>query len=194
MRASEFPVLFNFSFFESLWLEVEYDTIKRNGGNKVIVGDINYLENYKNQLPEDLYICLDAMRGFPFEQVEDGKYIVWHCAMSVESPMTELTENRKLEGHKEFIDVVYEVDVEEEWIGYRPVKEGKEVERNQDKDLYFYEAKGEETKVHMRTGMFLICYPEDLHRPLCCGKSGPKRIRKAVLKFPVVKNKEESFI
>ncbi|KXB93809.1 hypothetical protein HMPREF3191_00149 [Veillonellaceae bacterium DNF00626] len=31
MRASEFPVLFNFSFFESLWKKVEYDTIKRNG-------------------------------------------------------------------------------------------------------------------------------------------------------------------
>ena len=37
--------------------------------------------------------------------------------MSVESPATEPEEDRKLEGHKKFIDIQYEIRGEEERIG-----------------------------------------------------------------------------
>lgn len=153
----------------------------------MILGDIMHLEAYKRQIPPEIYTCLEEIGSFPFEQVEDGKYIIRHYAMSIESPMTELAEKRKLEGHKEFIDVVYEVDAEEEWIGHRFIWDGaEEIEKDAVHDLYFYRASGEETKVHLKTGAFMICYPEDLHRPLCCGMAGPRKIRKAVLKFPVM--------
>lgn len=52
--------------------------------------------------------------------------------------MTEPADKRKLEGHQRYIDIVYEVDVEEEQIGCRSVWEaGKVTESYEDRDLYF---------------------------------------------------------
>ncbi|MDU5309397.1 MAG: YhcH/YjgK/YiaL family protein, partial [Dialister sp.] len=106
--------------------------------------------------------------------------------MSVESPVTESAAERKLEGHKKFVDVVYEIDVREEIIGCRSFRGvGEETESYPERDLYFYKSEGNESKIFLRTGDFIICYPADLHRPLCCSKKGTQKIRKAVLKLPV---------
>ena len=78
--------------------------------------------------------------------------------------------------------------MEEERIGCRSVwKAGKVTESYEDRDLYFFASEGEESRVYLHTGDFVICFPEDLHRPLCMGAKGPCRIRKAVLKFPLNK-------
>ena len=60
-------------------------------------------------------------------------------------------------------------------------------ESYEDRDLYFFASEGEESHAYLHTGNFVICFPEDLHRPLCMGAKGPCRIRKAVLKFPLNK-------
>lgn len=59
--------------------------------------------------------------GFDFASVPDGKYELLGCTMSVESPATEPEEDRKLEGHKKFIDIQYEIRGEEEWIGVETI-------------------------------------------------------------------------
>lgn len=75
----------------------------------MITGDINHLEAYKRQLPSFIYECLKSVKSFPFAEKEDGKYTLCGCSMSVESPMTEKVEDRKLEGHKKFIDIQFEI-------------------------------------------------------------------------------------
>ncbi len=152
----------------------------------MIFGNAKCLQNYKNQVPAAIYDCLEKMATFDFTGVKDGKYQINGYDMSVESTMTELSSNRKLEGHKKFIDVVYEVDAEEEIIGCRfLLSAGKEAESYPERDLYFFESEGEESKILLHTGDFAICFPFDLHRPLCQGTKGAKQIRKAVLKFPM---------
>lgn len=54
-----------------------------------------------------------------------------------------------------------------------------------ERDLYFFEGADEESRLHMLPGRFAVFFPEDLHRPLCAGSIGVRRIRKAVLKVPV---------
>jgi len=148
----------------------------------MIFGDTKYLSAYRRQLPEKIYACLAKVRAFDFSR-PDGKYEIEGAGvMSVDSPMTEPAEARKLEGHKNFIDVVYLIEGEE-WIGIEPKDAQEEVETHEDRDLYFFHGKEEEeSRVHMRPGRFLICWPEDLHRPLCMTAEGEKRIRKAVVK------------
>lgn len=152
----------------------------------MIFGNANYLSDYKDQIPDLIYDCLRKIKAIDFDEIEDGTYQINGYNMSVESPVTESAAERKLEGHKKFIDVVYEIDVKEEIIGCRSLWEaGEETESYPERDLYFYKSEGNESRIFLATGDFAVCYPEDLHRPLCCGKKGAQKIRKAVLKFPV---------
>ncbi len=152
----------------------------------MIAGDAARLEVYKGQVSERIYEGLEKVCAFDFAHAADGKYeIPGFGIMSVESPETEPTADRRLEGHLSYIDVVYLVEGEE-WIGYLPKGSARgETEAYPERDLYFFEGAEEETKIHMLPGRFLVCFPEDLHRPLCAGKGGPMKIRKAVVKVPV---------
>lgn len=166
--------------------------MKRNDTYKedmMITGDIHHLEAYKKQLPSFIYDCLSAIRSFDFPSVPDGKYELSGCTMSVESPSTEPAEERKLEGHKKFIDIQYEIKGEEEWIGVETVFDSpREVESYEDRDLYFFESRRDrESMVYFTVGRFAVFFPEDLHRPLCQGKKGREVLRKAVMKVPVEK-------
>lgn len=152
----------------------------------MIAGDTAWLEEYRAQLPERLYKCLEKVKAFDFAHTEDGKYDIEGCGtLSIESPSTEPAVMRRMEGHKKYIDVVYLIDGEE-WIGYLPHHDARgEKEAFPERDLYFFEGADEESQLHMLPGRFAVFFPEDLHRPLCAGSSGVRRIRKAVLKVPV---------
>lgn len=152
-------------------------------------GELKHLEDYKEQIPSFLYACLEEIRKMDFTELKDGHYEVLGCKMSVETSPSEPAEDRKAEAHKKFIDVVYEVDVEEEWIGVQPVYEaGPLMESHEDRDLYFYKAeRSRESRLYLTTGRFVIFFPNELHRPLCQGEKGSFPLRKAVVKVPVEK-------
>lgn len=155
----------------------------------MITGDIHHLEAYEKQLPPFIRQCLSAIRDFDFNSVLDGKYELCGCTMSVESPATEPEEERKLEGHKKFIDIQFEIKGSEEWIGVESIFDSpRALESYEDRDLYFFESHREkESKVYFTEGRFAVFFPEDLHRPLCQGRRGKEILRKAVMKVPVEK-------
>ncbi|WP_296959885.1 YhcH/YjgK/YiaL family protein [uncultured Dialister sp.] len=155
----------------------------------MITGDIHHLEAYEKQLPPFIRQCLSAIRDFDFNSVLDGKYELCGCTMSVESPATEPEEERKLEGHKKFIDIQFEIKGSEEWIGVESIFDSpRALESYEDRDLYFFESHREkESKVYFTEGRFAVFFPEDLHRPLCQGRKGKEILRKAVMKVPVEK-------
>ncbi len=155
----------------------------------MILGDLAHLEEYKKQLPAFLYQCLEEVRDFDFHKAADGKYKICGCDMGVETNMSEPATDRKLEGHKKFIDLQYEVEGEEEIIGIESSFEAGEcIESYPERDLYFYKAGPfGETKLHFRAGRFAVFFPEDLHRPLCAGEKGIGQLRKAVVKVPLEK-------
>ena len=155
----------------------------------MITGDIHHLEAYEKQLPPFSRQCLSAIRDFDFNSVSDGKYELCGCTMSVESPATEPEAERKLEGHKKFIDIQFEIKGREEWIGVESIFDSpRALESYEDRDLYFFESHREkESKVYFTEGRFAVFFPEDLHRPLCQGRKGKEILRKAVMKVPVEK-------
>lgn len=155
----------------------------------MITGDIHHLEAYEKQLPTFIRQCLSAIRDFDFNSVSDGKYELCGCTMSVESPATEPEKERKLEGHKKFIDIQFEIKGREEWIGVESIFDSpRALESYEDRDLYFFESHREkESKVYFTEGRFAVFFPEDLHRPLCQGSREKEILRKAVMKVPVEK-------
>jgi len=152
----------------------------------MIVGCAKELEKYKNQIPASAYKVLEMMAAYDYSAVGEGKFPLGEYTVSVETPLTEPKGDRKAEAHRKFVDLVYEVDVEEEIIGCRPFSEaGELLEEYPDRDLYFYNTEGPESENYVKTGDFLIFTPADLHRPLCQGPKGALRVKKAVVKFPV---------
>ena len=151
----------------------------------MISGEAANLEKYANQLPDTIYQCLRQMVQMNLAEKADGIYEVNGFRLSLESPVTEPEEQRKLEGHKQFIDIAFLVQGEE-YMGIQPVcYVEKNIESHPDRDLYFFKGRKGETRVHLTPGSFVICFPEDLHRPLCSGPEGPVQVKKAVVKVPV---------
>ena len=87
----------------------------------MIMGDMKHLDAYKAQMPDFIYEVLKEASQFDFAGVPDGKYKIKGCNMNVETSPTEPSAQRKLEGHKDFIDVQYEVEGKEEWIGIETI-------------------------------------------------------------------------
>lgn len=151
----------------------------------MISGEAAHLEKYAKQIPDILYQCLRKMVQMNLEDKADGIYEVNGCRLSLESPVTEPEAQRKLEGHRQFIDIAFLLRGEE-YMGIQPAcYVGENIESHPDRDLYFFKGRNRETRVHLTPGSFVICFPEDLHRPLCAGPEGPVQLKKAVVKVPV---------
>lgn len=149
----------------------------------MIAGDTAVLSAYKNQLPEKLYHYLEKVKALDFASLDDGRRdLDGKDYFSIETNPTEPAVMRRMEGHDKFIDIHYLVSGEE-WIGVMPkhMSPGQK-ESYPERDLYFYEGEGEETKVLLKPGRFLVCFPEDLHRPLCAGPEGCLTVCKVVVK------------
>jgi biofilm protein TabA len=102
----------------------------------MISGDTRRLVQYRNQLPKAIYQCLEKLSHFDFGAVPDAKVQLGEYTMSVESPSTEPKEERKLEGHEKFIDVVFLIRGEE-IIGIRDLAlGGKRIESHPDSEMY----------------------------------------------------------
>lgn len=68
-----------------------------------------------------------------------------------------------LEGHKDYIDLHFMVKGSET-IGYAPLDK-QEFRKAYDSDKDYHLFYGSFSKLKLDTGMFCICFPEDLHLP-----------------------------
>ena len=117
----------------------------------------------------------------------DGKYIdsdrMYH---NIETYQTKSHEMTRYEAHDKYIDIQY-LRAGQERIDVLASRDGlKETERNEDADLFFYEAedmvKGHQ--VSMKAGMLAVFYPEDVHRPGMC-LDQTETVEKIVFKIKV---------
>ena len=131
----------------------------------MIAGESQYIEIYKKQIPKVIYDCLKQVMMLDLSRIKDGNLSILGYRASLESPFTEEASYRKLEGHKKFIDLVYLIKGEER--------------------IYFYKGKEKESSLYLTEGSFIVCFPEDLHRPLCKSGQGIAQIRKMVVKIPL---------
>ena len=123
----------------------------------MISGEAANLEKYANQLPDTIYQCLRQMVQMNLAEKADGIYEVNGFRLSLESPVTEPEEQRKLEGHKQFIDIAFLVQGEE-YMGIQPVcYVEKNIESHPDRDLYFFKKRGNQSASH--TGKLRYLFP-----------------------------------
>ncbi len=96
-------------------------------------------------------------------------------------------EGKKFEAHRRFIDIQLLV-TGEEIIDVAPLElEGIPLATPYDdeNDIAFYGDPPRWSSLAMAPGLFAVFYPDDAHRPGNALPSGPKPVRKAVVKIPV---------
>ncbi|MGA2171420.1 MAG: YhcH/YjgK/YiaL family protein [Sedimentisphaerales bacterium] len=141
-----------------------------------------------------LYAGLNAGFAKAFEiltdktlsQKQDGKYAVdgdkiyYTIQRYTTKPMSE----GKLEAHCKYIDIQFLL-TGVELLGYAPLK-GLTIaeEYNPQKDIAFFNAPKEITKVKLEPGLFCILFPSDAHLP-GCQLAGPTEVRKVVIKIQI---------
>ena len=128
--------------------------------------------------------AFEILRDLTLSQKEDGRYTVDGDKVyyTIQRYTTRPMSQGKLEAHREYIDIQFLLSGEE-LLGYAPVK-GLTVaeEYNPQKDIAFFDAPKDITKIKLEPGLFCILFPDDAHLP-CCHLAAPAEARKVVIKI-----------
>ncbi len=147
----------------------------------MIVDKIENLNLYSN-LENGVVKALNYIAKQKFSTMEMGKYELDGDKLFaiVNDYKTKSLDGAESEVHEQYIDVQFIVSGEES-IGYAPLNNQKPtVEYDADSDVAFYNEKV--SLVNMKTGMFAIFYPTDIHMPgIVTDKSVD--VRKVVVKI-----------
>ncbi|MBP2033867.1 YhcH/YjgK/YiaL family protein [Clostridium algifaecis] len=117
------------------------------------------------------------------EKLDDGRYEIDSDEVFafVQSYTTKSEHENKWESHEKYIDIQY-IEKGEETIGWTPVNQLViDEEYLKDKDIVFYNATSQRTKLNLNDKYFGIFFPKDAHKPGCIFNK-PTKIKKVVIK------------
>lgn len=120
-----------------------------------------------------------------FSQMEDGKYPIWGDEMYalLMTISSKSATEQPAEKHEVYLDIHFLLEGDET-IGWQ-LDDGTEAPTlgyDSEKDFALYAAPKEETLIKMKPGMYMVLFPEDLHRP-GLSDAAPSQIRKVVIKI-----------
>jgi YhcH/YjgK/YiaL family protein len=139
-----------------------------------------------------LYLGLHARFARAFEvltdktlsQKEDGKYTVdgENIYYTIQRYTTKPLSEGKLEAHRKYIDIQFLLEGAE-ILGYAPLKGLTTAEvYDPQKDIAFFNATKEITKVILEPGLFCVLFPDDAHLP-CRQLASSEEVLKVVIKI-----------
>lgn len=148
-----------------------------------------------------LYEALHKNFGFAFDMIEGavedglpvGKYEfkdmgkvsgkeLW---ISVQEYETKPREEKKFEGHQNYIDIQYIISGHEEMEVCDLSRAEATTEYNGEKDVQFFVPKAETTKLTLQAGDYAIFFPDDIHMPGVSPKGGDVAVKKIVAKIKI---------
>ena len=149
----------------------------------MIFGNIEQNKTY-GFLPESLKECFDYAGAHDLISYEKGSHPIdgERLFVNIVEYETTLPENRFWEAHRNYLDVHFMLDGQEQIdLNFIENMEQKEFVEQDD----FLPMDGEpNSHVVLRPGDFLVCYPEDGHRT-AVAVDGPEKIKKAIFKVRI---------
>ena len=139
------------------------------------------LKHYKDIVKsEPLLRGLDFLSGTDFSNLSDGRYeLDGDDYVNIQTYTTK--PDADFEAHRDYVDIQYMISGEE-MIGVTDYNKCQTtVEYDSEKDIEFLSGEGE---YHlMKSGDFMVLYPEDAHKPsISADVDFPSAVRKAVVK------------
>ena len=151
----------------------------------MIFGSIQNLTTDRRVLPAALARGLEYLRDTDFSRVKPGRYEIDGAALFalVQEYQTAPRKEKKPEAHRKYIDIQY-VFQGSEIIGYGLESPSNEIAEDQlaEKDLLNYQSVQNEMDLILTPGMYVILFPQDVHRPGCHYGDGD-RVKKVVVKI-----------
>lgn len=138
--------------------------------NQTIFGSIQNLEMERRVLPAVLIRGLEYLRDTDFYKLEPRRYEIDGTTIFalVQEYQPVPKGEKKPEAHRKYLDIQY-VFQGSEIICYsfeNPVNEVLE-DRLAEQDLLFFKSVQNEMDLILTQGMYVILFPQDIHRPGC---------------------------
>lgn len=149
----------------------------------MIYGNIHNLDEY-NFLSAQIKQCFDYAKNHELRCNETGKYLIDEETLFVNivEYKTQKVEERFWEAHKEYLDLHLMLEGEEQ-IDLNFIDNMKQLDFQPEKD--FLPLEGDpNSHVILRSGDFLICYPNDGHRTAVMVEQS-RDIKKAIFKIKI---------
>ncbi|WP_028551250.1 YhcH/YjgK/YiaL family protein [Paenibacillus sp. UNC451MF] len=141
----------------------------------MILGDLSKWEKEQWAYAPILRKAIDYLRMTDLDNADIGTYRLLGEDMValVQQANTVVSLERKSEHHAKYIDVQMVVAGEEIHVVARQSELNVPVEDQlNDKDYALYETVENEFELLLKPGMFVIYFPDDLHRPACSPAGG----------------------
>lgn len=151
----------------------------------MILSDLSKWEEEKWAYAPILRIAMDYLRTANLENAGIGTYSLLGDDMlfMIQQANTVLPQERKSEHHAKYIDVQMVVTGEEIHVVARQSELNVPVEDQlSDWDYALYEKVENEFELLLKPGMFVIYFPNDLHRP-ACSRTGGMETKRVVIKI-----------
>ncbi len=102
----------------------------------------------------------------------------------IQEPETVTRDQRQSEHHAMYVDVQVLIEGDEELHIVARQSSGnlRVKDELREKDFALYDTVADESEITIRPGMFLVYFPNDLHRP-ACSRTGGTKLKKAVMKI-----------
>lgn len=152
----------------------------------MIVGSLSCWEQQSKFEHPVIASAIEELKKIVKEQPAKGRIEIRGDQMYVlimELDAKPIEEQPLAEKHESYLDLHFLIEGEET-IGWSPLQEDEIPVKPYDSELDFamYEPSTNEMLLSLKPGMFVVLFPNDLHRP-CIGES--TRIKKAVVKIHV---------
>lgn len=154
----------------------------------MILGDLKHWAREKQAFHPVIQRAVEYIRGTDLANNEPGTYEMEGRDMFaiVQAGVTAPKAERKSEQHAKYIDIQYLVSGEEEVIMVaRPSERNRKIvdELDTEKDYALYDDVENEMDICLKPGMFVVLFPDDLHRPNCSRTEQGADICKVVIKI-----------
>lgn len=127
----------------------------------------------------------DGLPVGKYEFRDTGKVSAKELWISVQESETKPRGEGKFEGHKNYIDIQYIVSGEEEMEVCEVSRAEATTEYNAEKDVQFFEAMDQTSRLTLRAGDYAIFFPDDIHKPGISPDGKACRVKKIVAKVKV---------
>lgn len=152
----------------------------------MFIGNLSTFNEEKTYLPKGYEKWIQYLAELDLDSLELGRYeLDEENYMIVAEKDTDVPTVRRLEAHRKFADIQLVIDGKEK-MGYQSIKQMdsiREKESSDEKDIYFYDSKFEDTVITMTKGTYAILLPSDVHRTSCNWGNESERVKKIIMKI-----------
>ena len=149
----------------------------------MIKDKLKYTNNYCN-ISEKLKMGFEWLKSNNLDAIDTGKHIIGNDGMYVNVESYNTKTDANYEAHRKYIDIQYMINGVE-YIGVTDIGECRVVEEyDNDRDIEFLVKNGGDEYQVLKTGDFIVLFPNDAHKP-SISPSKQTNVRKAVVKVPV---------